>query len=90
MKTVAEGQSFVTLDDAELAKLGGSCPIIQSITMDSWKHEDRSSIGGSSHHQGRYGIEIRVESLFGDGSHSCVMIVSGLNKYVTEVSGETQ
>ena len=43
-----------------------------------------------SHHQGRYGIEIMVNSLFGDGTCSWVMIVNGTNKYETEVSEGTQ
>ena len=43
-----------------------------------------------SHLQGRYGIEIMIESLFGGGTCSWVMIVNGVNKYVTEMSEETQ
>ena len=43
-----------------------------------------------SHHQGRYGIEIIIESLFGDGTCSWVMIVNGINKYITEMTEETQ
>ena len=43
-----------------------------------------------SHHQGRYGIEIMIESLFDDGTCSWVMIVNGINKYVTEMTEETQ
>ena len=54
-KTVAKGQYFTTLDDAELDKLGGSCresifprdsAAIQSERVDPWEHEDRSSFGG--------------------------------------------
>ena len=53
--TVATGQYFTTLDDAELDKLGGSCRertftwrqrSIQSKRMDPWKREDRFSFGG--------------------------------------------
>ena len=43
-----------------------------------------------SHHQGRYGIEIMIQSLLGDGTCSWVMIVNGINKYVTEMTEETQ
>ena len=43
-----------------------------------------------SHHQGRHGIEIMVNSLSGDGTCSWVMIVGGTNKYETEVSEGTQ
>ena len=44
--------------------------------------------GAISHHQGRYGIEIMIESLFGDESCSWVMLVIGINKYVTEMTEE--
>ena len=43
-----------------------------------------------SYHQGRRGIEIRIKSLLDDGSHLWIMIVSGMNKHVTEMSTETQ
>ena len=43
-----------------------------------------------SYHQSRYGIEIRIISFFGDGSHSWVMIGNGLKKNVTEMSEEIQ
>ena len=43
-----------------------------------------------SYHQGWHGIEIRIKSLLDDGSHSWIMIVNGLNKYETEMSGEIQ
>ena len=42
------------------------------------------------HHRGLYGIEIMINSSFGDGTRSWVMIVNGINKYVTEMSEETQ
>ena len=56
-KTLAKGQYFRTLDDAELDKLRGSCrektlprdnAASKSERMASWKHEDRSSFGGGS------------------------------------------
>ena len=43
-----------------------------------------------SYHQDRYGIEIRINSLLGDGSQSWVMMCTGLNKHVTEMSQEKQ
>ena len=43
-----------------------------------------------SYHQGRDGIEIMINSPFGDGTRSWVMIMNGINKYVTEMSEETQ
>ena len=43
-----------------------------------------------SHHQARYGMEIMIESSVGDGTCSWVVIVNGINEYVTEMTEETQ
>ena len=59
--------------------------IFQSERMDPREHEDRSSSG-----QSRHGIENMIESILGDGTCSWVMIVHGINKYVTEMTEETQ
>ena len=40
------------------------------------------------YHQGRYGVEIMIESSFRDRTISWVRIVNGINKYVTETSEE--
>ena len=40
------------------------------------------------YHQGRYGVEIMIESLFRDRTVSWVRIVYGINKYITETSEE--
>ena len=40
------------------------------------------------YHQGRYGVEIMIESLFRNRTVSWVRIVNGINKYVTERSEE--
>ena len=40
------------------------------------------------YHQGRYGVEIMIESLFRDRTVLWVRIVNGINKYVTETSEE--
>ena len=40
------------------------------------------------YHQGRYGVEIMIESLFRDRTISWVRIVNGINEYVTETSEE--
>ena len=37
-------------------------------------------------HQGRYGIEVMIESLFRDRTVSWVRIMNGINKYITETS----
>ena len=95
-KTVANGQYFTTLDDAELDKLGGSCReytslrdnSIQSETMDPWNTKICPVLEVTvSYHQDRYGIEI--ESFFVDGT-CWVMIANRTNKYVTEMTEETQ
>ena len=39
-------------------------------------------------HQGRYRVDIMIESLFRDQTVSWVRIVNGINKYVTETSKE--
>ena len=43
-----------------------------------------------THHQGRYGMEIMMQSLLGDETCSRVMILNGINKNVTEMTEETQ
>ena len=40
------------------------------------------------YHQGRYGVEIMIESFFRDRTVSWVRIVNGINKYVTEMLKE--
>ena len=40
------------------------------------------------YHQGRYGVEIMIESLFRDRTCSWFRIVNGINKYVTATSEE--
>ena len=95
-----KGQYFTTLDDAELDKLGGSCREY-ILPRDDTKSKVKGWIRGNtkigpalevavSYHQGRYGIEIMINSLFGVGTRSWVMIVNGRNKNVTEMSEETQ
>ena len=102
MNTVARGQYFVIIDEAELAKLDcpGSCRGY-TLPRDDELSKVQGCIRGNkkigpvlevtvSNHQGRYGIEIRINSLFRDRSQSWVMICNGLNKYETEMSEEIQ
>ena len=57
--------------------------------MDSWTHENRPSLGCQGLlHQGRYCVDIMIESLFRDQTVSWVRIVNAINKYVTETSKE--
>ena len=48
---------------------------------------DKSSV---TYRQGRCGVDIMINSPFGDGTRSWVRIVNGINKYVTEMSEETR
>ena len=95
-KDIEKGQFFITLDDAldEMKDHVESIPylvvrIIPRERVDLWKYEDRASPGFEGLFlQGRYDVEIMIESLFRDRTFSCVRIVNGINKYVTETSEE--
>ena len=41
-------------------------------------------------HEGRYCVDIMIESLFEDQTASWIRTVNGINKYVTETSEEIQ
>ena len=63
--------------------------IIPNERMDPWEHEDGPALEVAvSHHQGHHGIEIMIQSLLGE--RTCVMIVHGTNKHVTEMIEEIQ
>ena len=64
---------------------------IPSERVDPWEREDRSSFGGGSQ-SSRAVTESRSRSnpLFGDGTCSWVMILNGINKYVTKMTEEVQ
>ena len=92
----------MTTDEAELAKLDcpGSCREYK-LPRDDELSKAKGWIRGNtkigpvlevtvSNHQGRYGTEIRINSLLIDGSQSWVMICNGLTKYVMEMSEDTQ
>ena len=97
-KTVARWQYFTTLDDAELEQLGGWCrentlPRSDPLSKVKGWIRGNTKIGSTldvavTHHQGRYGFEIMT--LLGDGTCSWVMIVNGINKYVMEMTEQTQ
>ena len=44
----------------------------------------------TNYHQGKPRIEVRIASLSGDGSHSCVRISNGLNTLVTDLTENTR
>ena len=81
---VEKRQYFKTLDDAELDNLKGSCREYtvprsdKSSQVKGWIRGN-TKIGpvldvAVSYRQGRYGIEIMINSLFGDGTCSWVRI----------------
>ena len=97
-KTVEKGQYFATLDDNQFDRLKGSCREYtlprsdQSSQVKGWIRGN-TKIGPVldvmvCYHQGRYGFEIKIESIFGDKTCSWVRIVNGINKYVAETSEE--
>ena len=94
IQPVAIGRYFVTVRDTEMEKLDGpiACrkytfPRNEETTRATGWIRENTRIGPVlevivSIHQGCHGIEIRINSLSGDGSHSWV----SKNKYVTEMS----
>ena len=96
-KTVAKGQHFTTLDDAELDKLGSTCreytlPRDNAFSKVKGWIRGNTKIGPAlevpvSHHQGRYGIEIMINSLIHDGTRSWIMIVNGLEDRLRKFKG---
>ena len=99
-KTVERRHYFTTLADTELDRLKGSYREYtllgsdQSSQLKGWIRGN-TKIGPVldvivCYHQGRYGVEIMIESLFGDKTCSWFRIVNGINQYVTEMSEETR
>ena len=100
-KTVTRGEGISRSSTMRnWTTLGGSCreytlPRDDTIPKVKGWIRGNTKIGPAlkvavSHHQGRYGIEIMIESLSGDGTCSWVMIVSGINKHVTDMTKDTQ
>ena len=77
--TVEKGQHFTTLGDTELDKLKGSCreytlPRSDKLSQVKGWIRGNTKIGpvldvAVSYHQGCYGVEMIINSLFGDGAH---------------------
>ena len=86
IQTVVPGQYFVTIGETELANLDVpiacreyTLPRNEESTKAKWWIRENTKIGlvlevTVSYHQGCHGIEIRMNSLSGDGSHSCVIV----------------
>ena len=97
LNIVEKGQFFITLDEEEGPdEMKNPC---REYTIP--RSEEASRVRGwilgntkiravldvkVCFYQGRYGIEVMIESLFRDRTVSCVRIVNGINKYITETS----
>ena len=91
-KTIEKGQFFMTLDDDQLDRLNGSCweytlPRSDQSSQEKGWIRGNMKIGPAPdvvvcYHQGRYGVEIKIESLFGDKTCSWVRRVNGIKTYV--------
>ena len=97
-KNIEKGQFFITFDDEALDEMTGSC---REYTLP--RSEESSHVRGRIRrntkigpildvkvyfHQGRYGVEIMIESFFRDRTVSWVRIGNGINIYVTQTSEE--
>ena len=98
LKNIDKGQLFITLGEEGSDDMKTSCREYtlprsdESSRVRGWIHGN-TKIGPVvdvkvCYHQGSYGVEIMIESLFRDRTVSCVRIVNGINKYVTETSEE--
>ena len=94
---IEKGHFFITLDDDALDDVKGPCPRVYFTSK--WGIIPRGCIRGNTkigsvldvkvwYHQGRYGVEIMIESFFRDRTISWVRIVNGLIKFGTEMSEE--
>ena len=89
VRTVAPGQFFMTREAEEFSTFDGLFGCRRgdgSSTLRGWIRAS-TKFGPvlevvTNYHQGKPGIEIRIESLSGDGSHSWIRIFNGLNKVV--------
>ena len=98
LKIVEKGQFFITLDEEGPGDMTTSCGAYPLRRSEDTSRVRVWILGNTKigtvldvkvyFHQGRYGIEIMIESLFRDRTVSWVRIVNGINKYVTETSEE--
>ena len=97
LKTVDVGQYFMTKHtDQFLQSMETVTCRVYTLPRDEKSNDPKGSIrrntkigpvldGTTSYLQGKYGVEIRIESLKKDNSHSWVRISYGLNKLVTDL-----
>ena len=102
LTTVDVGQYFMTKDTEEFSQFTESVACRwYTLPRDEETSDPKGWIRGStkigpvlevttSFLQGKYGVEIRIESVNEDNSHSWVRISHGLNKLVTDLSNNKE
>ena len=102
LTTVDVGQYFMTKDTEEFAQFTESVACREYTLPRDEKSSDpkgwirrNTKIGPvlevtTSYQQGKYGVEIRIESVNKDSSHSWVRISHGLKKLVTDLSNNKE
>ena len=100
LTTVEVGQYFMTKDTEEFSQFTVSVACREyTLPRDEDSSEPKGWIRGNtkigpvlegttSYLQGKYGVEIRIESINKDHSHSWVRISHGLNKLVTDLTNK--
>ena len=100
--TVEVGQYFMKKDTAEFSQFTERVACREYTLPRDEKSSDpkgwirwNTKIGPvlevtTSYLQGKYGVEIRIESINKDNSHSWVSLSHGLNKLVTDLSNNEQ
>ena len=100
LTTVDVGQYFMTKDTEEFSQFTDSVACREyTLPRDENSSEPKDWIRGNTkigpvlevttcYLQGKYGVEIRIESINKDHSHSWVRISHGLNKLVTDLSNK--
>ena len=100
LTTVEVGQYFMTKDTEEFSQLTEPVTCREcTLPRDENSSDPKGWIRGNSqirpvlevttgYLQGKYGLEIRIESVNKDNSHSWVRISHGLNKLVTDLSNK--
>ena len=102
LKTVEVGQYFMTQHTDEFLQFTEPVTCREcTLPRDEKSTDPKGWVQGNtkiqpvwevttSYLQGEQGVEIRIESVHKDNSHSCVRISHGLNKLVTEVSNNKE
>ena len=102
LTTVEVGQYFMTKDTEEFSQLTESVACREyTLPRDEKSSDTKGWIRGNtkigpvlevttSYLQGKYGVEIRIESVNKDNSHSWVRISHGLNKLVRNLNNKDQ